>query len=170
MRYSYALTVAPEEVDAQAFPQQTLGYDLMGRYVELTDPLGDALDAELCPRSTHVSMGGGPHVYVWRLARVYTVAGNGGTFAYIIQPPGARAPTGPVFRGRLRAVVLLAAGENTISLNTLVVDAGASRFTGASIAGLVVGAMGFFIFGLYHRRWLIEMKALASESGRDMIA
>ncbi|MHC4248108.1 MAG: hypothetical protein ACYS9X_03175 [Planctomycetota bacterium] len=34
--------------------------------------------------------------------------------------------------------------------------AGASRFHGASIAGLVVGAMGIFIFALHLRRWLAE--------------
>jgi hypothetical protein len=47
---------------------------------------------------------------------------------------------------------------------------GASRLTGTSIAGLVVGAMGCFIFGLYLRRWLIDRKALASQPGQDMIA
>jgi hypothetical protein len=46
----------------------------------------------------------------------------------------------------------------------------ASRFTGASVAGLVVGAMGCFIFGLYLRAWLRERKALASQPGQDMIA
>jgi len=35
----------------------------------------------------------------------------------------------------------------------------ASRFTGASVAGLAVGAMGCFIFGLYFRRWLRARKA-----------
>ena len=32
----------------------------------------------------------------------------------------------------------------------------ASRFTGESVAGLVVGAMGIFIFSMYLRRWLRE--------------
>ena len=45
-----------------------------------------------------------------------------------------------------------------------------SRFHGASVAGLVVGAMGCFIFGLYLRRWLRERKALASQPPGDMIA
>jgi hypothetical protein len=40
----------------------------------------------------------------------------------------------------------------------------------ASASGLVVGAMGCFIFGLYLRRWLGERKALAGEPQRDMIA
>jgi hypothetical protein len=50
------------------------------------------------------------------------------------------------------------------------VDAPAGRFTSASIAGLVVGAMGCFIFGLYLRGWLRERKALARQPGQDMIA
>jgi len=46
----------------------------------------------------------------------------------------------------------------------------ASRFHPASIAGIVVGATGLFIFGLYLRRWLREKKALAGEPQKDMIA
>ena len=72
------------------------------------------------------------------------------------------------------------ATEHVIDLDTAIafpedftvyyVDTTASRFHGASIAGLVVGAMGCFIFGLYLRRWLRERKALASEPQEDMIA
>jgi hypothetical protein len=35
-----------------------------------------------------------------------------------------------------------------------VLDTTASRFTGASIAGLVVGVMGCFVFGAVLRHWL----------------
>ncbi|MHC4252311.1 MAG: hypothetical protein ACYS9X_24600 [Planctomycetota bacterium] len=38
-------------------------------------------------------------------------------------------------------------------------DPDGGRLHPASIAGLVVGAMGVFIFGLYLRRWLRERKA-----------
>ena len=41
----------------------------------------------------------------------------------------------------------------------LVTTLPASRFHPASIAGLVVGVMGVFIFGLYLRRWLREREA-----------
>jgi hypothetical protein len=44
----------------------------------------------------------------------------------------------------------------------------ASRFHPASIAGLLVGAMGCFIFGLYLRSWLRERKALACGLPQDM--
>ncbi|MHC5059005.1 MAG: hypothetical protein ACYTKD_30490 [Planctomycetota bacterium] len=36
---------------------------------------------------------------------------------------------------------------------------GGGRLTGGSVAGLFVGAMGVFIFGLYLRRWLCERRA-----------
>jgi hypothetical protein len=52
----------------------------------------------------------------------------------------------------------------------LAVDTTASRLHPASVAGLVVGGMGCFIFGLYLRRWLRARKALARQPGRDMIA
>ena len=45
-----------------------------------------------------------------------------------------------------------------------------SRFHPGSIAGLVIGAMGCFIFGLYLRGWLRERKALAGQPQGDMIA
>jgi hypothetical protein len=48
-------------------------------------------------------------------------------------------------------------------------DMWVSRFHGASIAGLIVGAMGVFIFGLYLRSWLRERKTLACEPPQDMI-
>ncbi|MHC5057123.1 MAG: hypothetical protein ACYTKD_20795 [Planctomycetota bacterium] len=49
-------------------------------------------------------------------------------------------------------------------------DGTRGRLNHTSIAGLVVGAMGVFIFGLYLRAWLRERKALASQPGRDMIS
>jgi len=49
-------------------------------------------------------------------------------------------------------------------------DTTACRFHPASVAGLVVGTMGCFIFGLYLRKWFIDRKALASQPVQDMIA
>ena len=66
------------------------------------------------------------------------------------------------FRGRL--------DDSFAGTGVLWIDTTASRFHSASIAGLVVGAMGCFIFGLYLRRWLRERKALASQPEQDMIA
>jgi hypothetical protein len=48
--------------------------------------------------------------------------------------------------------------EGTPRWFCLVLDTTASRFAEATVAGLVVGAMGCFIFGLYLRAWLRERK------------
>jgi len=69
------------------------------------------------------------------------------------------ADNGRTARGRIKCMLLpTASGE----ISALTVDASyAERLTGASVAGIVVGAMGCFIFGLYLRRWLRERKATA---------
>jgi hypothetical protein len=69
--------------------------------------------------------------------------------------------------GRLLTGVRNDKGRISGALPYLVAD---GRLTGASGAGIVVGAMGCFIFGLYLRGWLRERKALASQPRQDMIA
>jgi len=61
---------------------------------------------------------------------------------------------GTTFTGRLR-----------LQKHYIRVDTNASRFTGASVAGLVVGAMGCFIFGLYLRRWLRDRNTAFTTEG-----
>lgn len=48
--------------------------------------------------------------------------------------------------------------------NLVIVDTTASRFTGASIAGLVVGAMGVFVFTVALRHWLRERRSFREEA------
>ena len=43
---------------------------------------------------------------------------------------------------------------------TIFINTDRSRFTGASIAGLVVGAMGVFVFAVALRHWLKERRKL----------
>jgi hypothetical protein len=69
----------------------------------------------------------------------------------------------PVALGRTSPEELERKTQDTICLLTVT-----SRLHGAYVAGLVVGAMGCFIFGLYLRRWLRERKALAASLERDM--
>lgn len=45
------------------------------------------------------------------------------------------------------------------------IDTTSHRLTGQSVAGLVVGAMGCFIFGLYLRRWLRKRRGAATPLG-----
>jgi len=60
-----------------------------------------------------------------------------------------------IFTGRL------VPGHGDGVFEDFMVDTTASRFHPASIAGLVVGAMGCFIFGLYLRAWLRARKVPA---------
>lgn len=52
---------------------------------------------------------------------------------------------------------LLIGCEGTVTAHPLV-DATASRFTGESVAGLFVGAMGVLVFALAFRHWLTHRK------------
>ncbi|MHC4198762.1 MAG: hypothetical protein ACYSU0_02140 [Planctomycetota bacterium] len=65
---------------------------------------------------------------------------------------------GAPFRGRLRPV-----GSD----GTLEFDWGASRWHPASIAGLVVGAMGVFVFAAALRYWLNRRSAFRVEAAED---
>jgi hypothetical protein len=60
-------------------------------------------------------------------------------------------------------VLLLASGASLAERHScywyLIIDTRISRFHLASVAGLVVGAMGVFVFGLYLRRWVKERGA-----------
>jgi hypothetical protein len=47
--------------------------------------------------------------------------------------------------------------SNTLP-GTLCIDTTASRFTGASVAGLVIGAMGASVFAVALRHWLGERR------------
>jgi hypothetical protein len=55
-------------------------------------------------------------------------------------------------------------GRAILLLEGPAVDATASRFTGASVAGLVVGAMGLFVFTVALRHWLGERRVLREEA------
>jgi hypothetical protein len=75
----------------------------------------------------------------------------------VILPADAATPYCGVERiyvGRLRYELRMIPPAFGVTLDTT-----ASRFHPASVAGLVVGAMGCFIFGLFLRRWLKERTA-----------
>ncbi len=61
------------------------------------------------------------------------------------------------YLGRLRCVKG-AGGIGREPCASVMLDTAASRFTGASIAGLVVGAMGVFVFTVALRHWLGERR------------
>ena len=147
MRYSYAWEVTPEdfwkkdlvEINGRLVPQTPDGtYD--GRYVRLHGIVSD--------NGTGIAYGWLPRTQAF------------GEWGYVnIELPGKDSlaqymdRSGSVY-GRLCSGAGVA-GWPTVDMN-------ASRFHGASIAGLVVGAMGCLIFGLYLSRWLRERKKSAT--------
>ena len=52
-------------------------------------------------------------------------------------------------------------GDGSVDISILTT---ASRFTGASIAGLVVGAMGVFVFTVALRHWLRERRKFREQA------
>jgi hypothetical protein len=155
MRYSYAWDVPAEEVfqlvmrdGVRDGPASTRL--LIGRYARLS---GGAIDTSSCGITSD-----SPFFEGWN----YRIPGcNGCILIAVRTTPDASPSTDANLTGRF------------VRFDGLVqhcFDYSASRWHGASIAGLVVGAMGAFIFGIYLRRWLHERKALASEPMQDMIA
>jgi hypothetical protein len=67
----------------------------------------------------------------------------------------------PTYYGRVFTL-----GDETILdvAHVVGIDVGTSRFTGASIAGLVVGAMGVFVFTVALRHWLGERRRFRGEA------
>jgi hypothetical protein len=111
---------------------------------------------------------------IWRPASVHAVRWNPRAdpkargpyragWVYILLPPGAGADIGQVFRGRV-CVASFGGPEALTTPVTLAVDATASRFHPASIAGLVVGAMGAFVFAVALGHWLGERRRLREEA------
>ena len=147
MRFSYCHSMKPvEAIEARA----DLAEDLWpaGAYVEL-DCLDRPIGTEYVPTADpawHVKLSG---------------------FGENPCARGYRNRWSPTFGSA--TIITMHNNVSEISYEYIVFEA-ESRFHPASIAGIVVGAMGVFIFGLYLRAWLRERKALASQPQRDMTA
>jgi hypothetical protein len=155
MRHSYCRTVSPL---LQQRPRSEAGYGpLNGRYGLISGRIRLATIRRWCSKAPiRLDQDESPAHHFVALESTSGVMG-----VRVLADQGREFLPGQevVLRGRLTHVA-----------RSLAIDTTASRFTGASIAGLVVGAMGCFIFGLYLRGWLRERKALASQPERDMIA
>ncbi len=89
--------------------------------------------------------------------------GEGGEYSCVLLQSDATLPPprrAVCFSGR----VLMTDLHEPESLRRLRIDATASRFTWQSITGLVVGAMGVFVFAVYLRHWLKERRAWRKEA------
>jgi len=156
MRYSYGWDVPAENLSVKS--ADGCGNPYAGCFVRLYGAMGIAARGHYYCLAVPYNVDG--------LAR-----GNTGNYESVrLRPYGfGRAPSGPVtLSGRL---VLAGPETGQDGQNAwLELDTDVSRFTWQSVAGLVVGAMGCFIFGLYLRTWLRERRALASQPEQDMIA
>jgi hypothetical protein len=149
MRCSYAWDVTPEDITEMVFdgtswlalrkpPEESPFY---GRYVILRGRIFEETATWPEGSLTHLGL-------VWSYGDPPASVGVSLRADHGLRPRTPLAIAGRVGR--------LGAGD---SYAKICVDAQASRFHPESIAGLIVGAMGCFIFSLYLRRWLRERRA-----------
>jgi hypothetical protein len=156
MRYSYAWDVTAQQLledlpPSSIFtsPGQVPAYSLHGDY---------RYDGVLV--SIHGDVSSDPELH--KLASSFSqeaVPIRFETLAVLVTSPRASASScsvAAVHIGRVRPGVAAVPDCPTL---LPVIDTSASRFHPASVAGLVVGMMGCFIFGLYLRGWLRERKS-----------
>ncbi len=134
MRYSYRWDATPSDIGLA-----------LGRYVRVPGRLRPATRRRMY-RQEGLEM--------LRLA----LSGDECSIVVHVPPNGRRRQTRR-FEGRVRWVSDVPDGM--IIHSSIALDTTASRFHPASIGGLIVGAMGCFIFGLYLRAWLRERRAAA---------
>jgi hypothetical protein len=85
----------------------------------------------------------------------------GGVLAFIRSSSPSFRPNRPtLLSGRL----VVAHTVTVVPRSFLALDTTASRFHGATIAGLVVGAMGVFVFTVALRHWLGERRRFREEA------
>jgi hypothetical protein len=163
MRYSYAWEVTPEEIDIHSPLEEVFDHALIGQYIQLSDAPGGCP----VPEFSHVLIDEGRDS--GRPACVYAVPGNanpgGMPWAYVVLPVGAGGSARQPFKGRV-CVATFMVGTREHTFDTLAADTTASRWHGASIAGLVVGAMGVFVFTAALRHWLGECREYLYDTRR----
>ena len=82
---------------------------------------------------------------------------------FVSEPiPGLKQNRTVAVKGRV--VVGKRHPDDPLAKAFIAVDARRSRFHGASIAGLVVGAMGVFVFTVALRHWLRERRKFREEA------
>jgi hypothetical protein len=145
MRFSYAWETTPTALCGPTPPH--VGSEWVERYVDI--------HGDTTVTTVSIANGGGASYF----ATVYEVdprlpdlATSGTSERSIVLHPLDADLKDAGSRKRWRGRVIMEHGSARI-------DTSASRFHPASIAGLVVGTMGVFIFGLYLRRWVKERRA-----------
>ncbi|MHC5054819.1 MAG: hypothetical protein ACYTKD_08885 [Planctomycetota bacterium] len=137
MLFSY---VWPADLAGLEAAHDSPAHPLVGRYVRLHRP-------ENGKWSRYWRGGDGLGDYLDNFGRMMS---NGDEPAWVTIKGLPEGVSPEIVHGRVVAETRI----GSVSMRFLGVDAAASRWTGASVAGLVVGAMGIFIFALHLRRWM----------------
>jgi hypothetical protein len=134
-RYSYCWELSEEMFTAQ-LSRDEFDQHYRNRYMEATGVLGG-------PWPT-MDAGSAKELHsLLTISHYHTIEVQGRG-----ELPQTHSTVDGTWRGRL-----ILEGHSLVPLR-MYFDIGASRWTGASVAGLVVGAMGVFVFALHLRRWL----------------
>ncbi len=162
MRYSYCWDFTPGELEerfgAEAVPDfhSEGGGGETGRYVRVSGTASDWMVGHATP----LLKGSGSD----RAARrkyVWLSDGEGSVFVRVPRAAASLAMEGKLFTFTGR---VLPNPENLPLSGTppdvCLIDATAGRFHGASVAGIVVGAMGVFVFGMALRHWIRRRREL----------
>ncbi len=174
MRYSYAWSVTPE---------QLRGGDTTGHYLRMsagvprpmrfrtpsTEPWVQPLDGPRAERNFSVTGAGFYEKGYPELVRLHDHSGAIFPRLFVLR----RYPLATDYRLMYGVTTAFAgrawnarihAGGTAWTEDAVVFDATVSRFHGASIAGLVVGAMGVFVFTVAFRHWLGERRKFREEA------
>ncbi|MHC4251446.1 MAG: hypothetical protein ACYS9X_20190 [Planctomycetota bacterium] len=133
----------------------------LGRYVRLDETIDTAQPLFVLETRTVLADFGNERFSAHAIVRVPYDP----TRRAVLKPIGVHEPTdASVLNSGPEPNTLLPHVYGRVSLGDVepgkvTIDSRASRFHPASIAGIVVGAMGIFVFGLYLRRWVKERRA-----------
>lgn len=177
MRFSYAWDATPESLLAAIPPVRVeIATGPMGRRPVHTYP--GYPDSRRLVSLTGTVILEAPEGLTYPGKRTLATAGEAGGIVWLIVPRempldldiGMRlSSVARVGSGVIERQKPLPSGDGDYLFSgkmiaTVYLDPTASRFTGASVAGLVVAAFGTFVFVLYLRRWMKE-RGRKSEAG-----
>ncbi len=148
MRYSYCWSATVRDVQCAFLGRPLVGSSWpSGRYVCLRGLLQEGPGSKMHRRNG---------------LRMYRVAAADVECDVVLpQSAEGRWQRESLFVGRVRAVSTVPDGSYYLQSTAMALDATVGRWHGASITGLVVGAMGVFVFAVYLRHWLRERRTAA---------
>jgi hypothetical protein len=149
MRYSYRWEVSAEALSQFHAEGGLNGAKCARSFSERYARLSGCTILEEPPSLTSAS----PYFRAWTC---YLRQGHGQFLLAVTTSPGVAPHNAMYLEGRFLFLP---------DIVNLCFDFTASRWHGASITGLVVGAMGVFVFTLYLRTWLKERSVRLEEAG-----